>query len=75
MNRFYTRHLHSFRSMFDQDRLAIERIHFMRSTFASLSDAELEVAASKTEDLPDWIALAADRRFSRPWARHVERAT
>ncbi len=63
MNRFYTRHLHSFRSMFDQDRLAIERIHFMRSTFASLSDAELEVAASKTEDLPDWIALAATAAF------------
>jgi preprotein translocase subunit SecA len=45
--------------MFDRDRLALERIHAMRSTFAHLSDGELRAAAAKTEDLPDWIAVAA----------------
>src|SRR5438445_2050100 len=61
MNRFPM--LHSLRSMFDRDRSALERIHAMRSTFARLSDAELGAAASKTEDLPSWIALAATAAF------------
>ena len=51
--------LHSLRSMFDRDRLTLERIHTMRATFARLSDAELRAAASQTEDLSRWIALAA----------------
>jgi preprotein translocase subunit SecA len=51
--------LHSLRSMFDRDRSAVERVHAVRATFARLSDAELRTAASKTEDLPGWIALAA----------------
>ena len=51
--------LHSLRSLFDRDRSGILRIHTMRSTFARLSDAGLRDAASKTEDLCDWIALAA----------------
>jgi len=51
--------LNSLRSMFDRDRAAIERIRAMRSEFARLNDAELREAASKTEDLPRWFALAA----------------
>ena len=61
MNRFPM--LHSLCSMFDRDRSAIERIHTIRSAFARLSDAELRDAASKTEDLPRWIALAATAAF------------
>ena len=57
MNRFPM--LNSVRAMFDRDRSAIERIHAMRAGFARLSDAELRAAASNTEDLPGWIALAA----------------
>jgi preprotein translocase subunit SecA len=49
--------------MFDRDRLAVERIHAMRAAFARLSDAELRAAASKTEDLPGWIAVAAAAAF------------
>jgi len=49
--------------MFDRDRPAIARIHAMRATFARLSDAELRDAASQTEDLPRWIALAATAAF------------
>jgi len=63
MSRFSILQLHSLRSMFDRDRLAFDRIHSMRSTFARLSDAELAAAASKTEDLIDWIALAATAAF------------
>ena len=55
--------LHSLRSMFDRDRPAVERIHAMQATFACLSDAELRAAASKTEDPPRWIALAATAAF------------
>lgn len=55
--------LHSLRSMFDRDRAAIERIHTMRATFTRLSDAELLCAASQTEDLHRWIALAATAAF------------
>jgi len=55
--------LDSLRSMFDRDRPAIARIHAMRATFARLSDAELRDAASQTEDLPRWIALAATAAF------------
>ena len=51
--------INSVRAMFDRDRRAIERIHAMRAGFARLSDAGLRAAASKTEDLPGWIALAA----------------
>ena len=51
--------LNSLRSMFDSDRSTVEQIHAMRATFARLSDAELRNAASKTEDLPRWFALAA----------------
>src|SRR5215467_14883600 len=51
--------LHSLRSMFDRDRSTIEQIHAMRATFARLSDAELRDAASRTEVLSRWIALAA----------------
>jgi preprotein translocase subunit SecA len=47
------------RSMFDRDRSAVERIHAMRAAFGRLSDAQLRAAASQTEDLPEWIALAA----------------
>jgi len=61
MNRFLM--LHSLRSMFDRDRSTVERIHAMRATFARLSDAELRAAASKTEDLLRWIALAATAAF------------
>jgi preprotein translocase subunit SecA len=53
---------HSLRSMFDRDRLVVERIHVKQSAFARLSDAELR-AASKTEDLPGWIALASTAAF------------
>jgi preprotein translocase subunit SecA len=49
--------------MFDRDRLAIERIRAMRAAFAHLSDAGLRATASKTEDLPGWIALAAAAAF------------
>jgi preprotein translocase subunit SecA len=55
--------LHSLRSMFDRDRPAVERIRTMRAEFARLSDAELQTAASKTDDLPRWIALAATAAF------------
>ena len=51
--------LNSLRSMFDRDRSTVKRIHTMRSSFARLSDADLREAASKTEDLPAWFALAA----------------
>jgi preprotein translocase subunit SecA len=34
-------------------------IHAMRAAFGRLSDAELRAAASQTDDLPAWIALAA----------------
>src|SRR5437588_12958924 len=61
MSRFFM--LHSLRSMFDPDRSAVERIHAIRATFARLSDGELRAAASKTEDLPSWIALAATAAF------------
>src|SRR5580700_9994825 len=61
MSRFLM--LSSLRSMFDRDRSTVERIQAMRATFARLSDAELRAAASKTEDLPRWIALAATAAF------------
>ena len=57
MNRFHK--LNSLRWMFDRDRSAIQRIRAMQAAFAPLSDVELRDAASKTEDLPGWIALAA----------------
>lgn len=38
-------------------------IHTMRAPFARLSDAELRAAASESEDLPRWIALAATAAF------------
>src|SRR4051794_7182662 len=47
------------RSMFDRDRSTIEQIHAMRARFDRLSDGELCAAASQTDDLPRWIALAA----------------
>src|SRR5215469_2487142 len=47
------------RSLFDRDRPAIGQIQAMREKFARLTDAELREAASKTEDLHRWIALAA----------------
>jgi preprotein translocase subunit SecA len=47
------------RSMFDRDRSNVERIRAMRAAFARLNDAELGAAASKTENLCHWIALAA----------------
>ena len=46
-------------SMFDRDRSTVERIHAMRAEFGRLSDIELRATASKAEDLPRWIALAA----------------
>jgi preprotein translocase subunit SecA len=49
--------------MFDRGRSAVQRIHAMRTAFVRLSDAELRAAASKTEDLPRWIALAATAAF------------
>ena len=55
--------LNSLRSMFDRDRLTIRRIRAMRAKFARLSDTELRTAASQTEDLPGWIALAATAAF------------
>ena len=55
--------LSSLRSMFDRDRLTVERIRAMRPTFTRLSDGELRAAASKTEELPHWIALAATAAF------------
>jgi preprotein translocase subunit SecA len=61
MSRFLM--LNSIRSMFDRDRSAVERIHAMRATFGRLSDAKLRAAASQTEDLPRWIALAAAAAF------------
>jgi len=61
MSRFLM--LNSIRSMFDRDRSAVERIHAMRATFGRLSDAKLRAAASQTEDLPRWIALAATAAF------------
>src|SRR5205809_7303261 len=61
MSRFLM--LNSLRSISDRDRSAIERIHAMRDTFGRLSDAELRAAASRTEDLPRWIALAATAAF------------
>src|SRR5690349_7418146 len=51
--------LDSMRSMFDRDRSTIGQIHTMRSKLARLTDAELRSAASETNDLPGWIALAA----------------
>jgi len=45
--------------MFDRDQSTIEQIHGIRATLTRLSDAELRAAASRTEDLPQWIALAA----------------
>jgi preprotein translocase subunit SecA len=47
------------RSMFDRDRSAIGQINTQRSEFARLDDAALRAAASQTEDLATWIALAA----------------
>src|SRR5207249_8097620 len=47
------------RSRFDRDRSTVARIRAMQAAFARLSDAELGAAASKTEDLCRWIALAA----------------
>src|SRR5215831_2740407 len=47
------------RSMFDRDRSAIVQINAMRSKYARLNDRELRAAASQTEDLRSWIALAA----------------
>src|SRR5580692_12435532 len=61
MSRFLM--LSSLRSMFDRDRSTVERIQAMRAAFARLSDAELRAAASETEDLPRWIALAATAAF------------
>jgi preprotein translocase subunit SecA len=55
--------LRSLRSMFDRDRSTLEQIHALRATFARLSDAELRAAASKTETLTSWIALAATAAF------------
>ena len=46
-------------SLFDRDRSTVERIHALRAEFGRLSDIELRATASKTEDLPGWIALAA----------------
>jgi preprotein translocase subunit SecA len=45
--------------MFDRDRTTIKHIQATRAVFSSLSDAELRATASKTEDLPASIALAA----------------
>jgi preprotein translocase subunit SecA len=47
------------RSMLDRDRSVVEQINALRPQFAGLSDAQLREAASRTEDLPAWIALAA----------------
>ncbi len=47
------------RSIFDRDRSTVKQIHTMRDAFARLNDDELSAAASKTEDLPGWFALAA----------------
>src|SRR5215469_11584594 len=47
------------RSRFDRERAAIEQTRAMRMKSAHLSKAELRAAASKTEDLYRWIALAA----------------
>jgi preprotein translocase subunit SecA len=55
--------LASLRSMFDRDRSTVEQIRAARTGFARLSDAELLAAASTTEDLPSWIALAATAAF------------
>ncbi|HEX4276379.1 MAG TPA: preprotein translocase subunit SecA, partial [Bryobacteraceae bacterium] len=63
MNRLPMLQPHFLRSMFDRDRLAIERIHVMKAAFARLSDADLRATALKTEDLPDWIALSATAAF------------
>ena len=57
MKRFQV--LDYFRSLFDRDRLSIRHIHALRATFARLGDTELRAVASKTEDLPGWIALSA----------------
>ena len=57
MNRFPI--VQSLRSMFDRDRSTVQQIEKMRAEFARLSDAELRAAASKTDILPAWIALAA----------------
>ena len=46
-------------SLLDRDRSTVERIHALRAEFGRLSDIELRATASKTEDLPGWIALAA----------------
>jgi hypothetical protein len=55
--------LHSIHSIFDRDQSMIGRIHAKRAAFARLSDTELRAAASETEDLPRWIALAATAAF------------
>jgi preprotein translocase subunit SecA len=47
------------RSILDRDRSTIERINVLRRAFARLNDAELRATALKTEDLPEWFALAA----------------
>ena len=49
--------------MFDRDRLIVEQIRAMRAEFGRLSDAELRAAASTTENLPRWMALAATAAF------------
>jgi preprotein translocase subunit SecA len=63
MSRFPGLQQLSLRSMLDRDRSAVERINTMRTAFVRLSDAELRAAASKTEDLPRWIALAVTAAF------------
>jgi preprotein translocase subunit SecA len=55
--------LHSLRSIFDRDRSTVERIRAMQAAYTRLTDVELCAAASQTEDLPRWIALAATAAF------------
>jgi hypothetical protein len=52
-----------FLKLFDRDRLIVARVNTMRSTFAGLRDGELSAAASHTEDLATWIALAATAAY------------
>jgi preprotein translocase subunit SecA len=46
-------------SMLDRDRSSVRQINAMRADFARLKDAELRAAASQTNELLPWIALAA----------------
>jgi preprotein translocase subunit SecA len=47
------------RLMFDRDRAILKQIHSTQARFERLNDAELRAAASRTQDLADWIALSA----------------